>query len=203
MRNIVINSAFSDVDHKTNYSVITGHVDDDYYAVDFQPEDFVLSGNAAQPSTAATLLSLPIGNERVAVVQFANGNTDEIKLSLRPRKYWTKGNIEVTLWYTGDTSSTNPIRWSIAGFKHAIGEDITSAATFSSDETTAGPSTAFFLKKYTFTTYLSMAQEHEFLHFRIFRASGHASDTYAGDAYIALIKTRLIPALVQDGVKGD
>lgn len=202
MRNITIKPSFTETDHKSNYNVINQHVDDDYYVIDFYPEDFELSGNATIGSVAATLVSLPAANEQVVVAQLTEGSICEFKFKLRPRQYWVKGNLETTIYYTGDVSSTNNIRLTEVVHDYAIGDDISSTTAFSVVETTAGPSTAYFLKKYTMTNYFPYSRENEIINYRIVRFSGHAADTYTGDVFIVAIKIRLVPAMIQEGAKG-
>lgn len=201
MRNLVVKPKLTDNDHHLNIKTIEAHIDDDYYVVDFYPSDCALSGNGTVPTTAATLVSLPAGNETISILQFSNGNADEVKIDLRTRLYWEKGALEVTVYYTGSVNSTNDIRFSLRGYSHAIGDDITAASTLSVDATTPGPATALTLKKYTFTSYLAFSREMELCHFSLYRDSAHASDTYAGDVYVPIIKVRLIPAMVQTGTK--
>lgn len=201
MRNFVVKPDLTANDQYLNAHTIQAHIDDDYYTVDYHPSDFQLSGNAAAPSTAATIVSLPIGNEKISVVQFRNGFTDEIKGSLRSRLYWEKGTLEFSVYYTGSASSSNNIQLSLRGFAHALNEDITAAASISPNELTPGPGTALLLKKYVFTEYLSFSREKELIHFRIFRSSTAVGDTYAGDVYIPLVRVRLIPSLAQTGNK--
>ncbi len=199
MRNLIVKAKPTEDDNHLNLLTIQAHVDDIYYSIETYPSDFSLSGNGTTPSTAATLVSLPIGNEVISVCQFTNGNTDEIKYLLRSFRYWEKGNLEFTVYYTGSTSNTNNIRFSLRGFTHSLDTSITAASTLSSDETTPGPATALFLKRYVFTTYLPFSREFDICNLRLYRESTHASDTYTGDVYLVMMKIRLIPSLMQTG----
>jgi hypothetical protein len=201
MRNYIVKPILTEPDQQLNALTIQAHIDDDYYTIDAYPEDFILSGNAAQPSTAATFVSLPVGNERIPVVQFRNGFTDEVKFSWRSRKYWEKGNVEFKIYFTGSTGNTNNIKWQLRGYSHAIGESITAVSTLATDETVAGPTSALFLKSYTFSNYEPMSREMELMHLRLTRLSLDASDTYTGDVYLVLMKITLIPAMNQTGTK--
>lgn len=201
MRNFIIKPELTANDQYLNALTLQAHVDDDYYTVDFYPSSFMLSGNAAAPSTSASIVSLPTSNEVVSVVKFRNGQTDEIKGSLRSRLYWEKGALEFSVYFTGSTGNTNNLQWSLRAFSHALSEDITAAAVISPNELVAGPSTALTLKKYVFTEYLPFSREKELINFRLFRTSTAVGDTYTGDAYLTMLRVRLIPSMNQTGTK--
>lgn len=201
MRNLIAKPHLSENDNYLNVKTIEAHIDDDYYVRDLFPTDFSLTGSAATPSTGAVLVSLPAGSEKIDVIQFSEGNTDEVKATFRSRQYWEKGNVEFTIYYSGSLGSSNNIRWSLRGYSHAVGEDITATTIISSDEVTPGPSTAYYLSKYTFSTYLPFSREKELMNIKILRISGNAADTYTGDAYLVMVKARLVPAMLQSGNK--
>lgn len=201
MRNFIIKPILTDNDQYLNALTTQAHIDDDYYVRDLFPKDVSLAGNSSVPTSAATLVSYPIANEVTNAIQFSEGSSNEIQFNTRSRLYWEKGNVEITLYYTGTVSSTNNIRWTLEGRTYALDDLLSEAAALTVIETTPGPSTALAVKKFTFSSYLPFSRESEIMTFRLVRFSGVASDTYTGHALVVAIKLRLIPALNQTGTK--
>ena len=86
------------------------------------------------------------------------------------------------LLYTGDTSSTNAIRWQVSLGCVADGEDIVGPSyNATSASNSGGPTTAGQRKSVSFTgVSVSNCAPGETLYLKVERVGGDASDTYTG-----------------------
>lgn len=120
---------------------------------------------------------------RFGVLTFADGSTTAAFNHLRLPADWTStGGLDITLLYTGDTSSTNNIRFQVSTACVADGEDLLSP-TFNtaSASNTAGPTTAGQRKSISFTgVNVSNCAAGETIFFKLERIGADGGDTYAG-----------------------
>jgi hypothetical protein len=137
------------------------------------------------PASAAAGKTCLGSGVRLGALTFADAATSAAYNSLRLPADWT-GNVDLTLLYTGDTNSSNNIRWQVSTACAADGEDLLSP-TFNtaSASNSAGPATAGQRRSASFagvSVTNCAAGETMFLKFE--RIGADAGDTYAGVAQL-------------------
>jgi hypothetical protein len=136
------------------------------------------------PTTSAPT-SVCLGTTGLGALRFADGSTTTAQTSFHlPVLANVSNSFDVVLTYTGDTSSTNNIRWSIALGCTADGESV-SAPSYNTATATnsAGPATTPN-RKVLAVTGLSVTNcaAGETMFVQLQRVGADAGDTYAGNA---------------------
>lgn len=172
-------------DVQVNQRVIEEHVDDLYYTWRLGPQDFgYLSGVAL---TA-------VGNPHTAL-SFPDGAQTEAFCERHRPTYWIKGNLLVTVYYTGSASSTNNVR--IGGRVSPVvagGSLSATSGTAFTAISTPGPATAGDEGSVTYSDLIPIDASHRHIGMKITRFGADVADTYAGNWYVTQVVVQFYPS---------
>jgi hypothetical protein len=103
-----------------------------------------------------------------------------------PSDWTSTGGLDLKLFYSGASSSTNNVRWQVSTACVADNEDWTSPSyNTASASNSAGPTTTPQRKTVTFTgVSVTNCAAGETIYFKFERVGGDAGDTYAANAYL-------------------
>jgi hypothetical protein len=132
-------------------------------------------------SNAPTPACLGTSPHRFGSLDFSDGSTQTAVTHFRLPGDWT-GGVDAAFLYTGDTSSTNNIRWQVSSACVADSEDLLNPTYNSaSASNVAGPSTAGQRRSASFSSVsMSNCAAGETVFWKFERVGGDAGDTYTG-----------------------
>ena len=111
-------------------------------------------------------------------------------ITIRKRSMWTRGGVlQVTMIYSGSTSSTNTFSVNLRGAERDLGDSLAAAFSLDVTDTPAGPASANASLSHTFSETLTVAGGGEYLSFLIRR---NASDSNSGALRITGVKLRYL-----------
>lgn len=158
-------------------------------------EHIAFTAAGCNNATAAPAFDLPTSGAPTAVcigtsvtsglLEYADGSTQSASVYMPMPSDWTTGNgIDLTLRYTGSTSSTNNIRWQVSTACVADNEDLIAPSfNAASASNNAGPGTAGQRKTATFTSVaITNCSAGEVLIIEVERVGADGGDTYTGAA---------------------
>lgn len=169
---------------QTNQKLVEEFVDDQYNDWKLGPHSWAVLLNGAQRVRigAGSHCALELPNALVPAAFFERS---------RPT-FWVKGNLRVSLSYTGDVSSTNGIR--LGGTIDVLNMGgLTTDAGVSYAVTIPGPAVANTELFYTGSIYIPVDQRCRMIGVTTLRDSGHADDTYAGNFRILELIVKYLP----------
>jgi len=158
------------------------------------PVKFGVAAAGCNGTTAGNVLNLPTSAAPTAAcigttvttgfLDYADGSTTAAHgIFTLPSDWTSTGGVDITLYYTGSTSSTNNFRAQVSTGCVADGEDLT-APTFNtaSASNTAGPTTAAQRKSVTFTgVAVTNCAASETMYVKIERVGADAGDANTGN----------------------
>ena len=144
------------------------------------------TANAPAPACLGT------SPHRFAALDFSDGSSQTAVTHFRLPADWT-GNVDVVFLFTGDTASSNNIRWQVSSACAADAEDLLNPTyNTASASNVAGPATAGQRRSASFTS-VSMANcaAGETAFWKFERVGGDAGDTYTGLARLLEVEITL------------
>ncbi len=148
-------------------------------------------------STASTFFDLPSTGGAVAacigttntsgVLEFVDAATNTATQHFRlPSDWYSSGSVDFNIIYTGDTSSTNPIRFQASCACAADGDDLIAPTYMSTSANNfAGPATAGLRKTATLSGMtVTNCAAGETMYIKLERIGADGADTYAGKARV-------------------
>jgi hypothetical protein len=159
------------------------------------PAKYTWSAGGCNNATAGPALDIPTSGGMVAaclgtgarfgVLESADGSTTEAYAHVKlTGDFTTTRGVDIILSYTGDTSSTDNIRYQVSSGCVADAEDLISPSfNTASASNNAGPATAGLRKSVTFTgVAVTNCVAGETMFLKVERIGADAGDTYAGIA---------------------
>jgi hypothetical protein len=153
----------------------------------------VLPAAGCSNTTAASAFDLPTSAAAVAdclgtstntgVLDYADGSTNSSTAHFTTPSDWdTSKNLDITVYYTGNTADTSNIRWQVSTGCVADGETVISPTyNTASAANTAGPATAGFRKSSAFSNVAKTnCAAGETMWLKVERVGADAGDVYAG-----------------------
>lgn len=117
-----------------------------------------------------------------SVVAFPNAAASAIYMTIRKRSMWVAGGeLQVTIFYSGNTSSTATIDLTLGASERTLGDNIAAAHSLTQLDSIAGPASQPALLSHTFSSNLTVGGGGEYLSLAISR---DATDNYGGICYI-------------------
>lgn len=165
------------------------------------PFTMYLTAAGCNNATAATAFDLPTSSAPSAVclgtttttgyLSYADGSTTAATTHWSLPSDWS-GALDITLHYSGSSSSTNNIRWQVSTSCVADGESLTAGSyNTASASNSAGPTTTPQRKSVTFSSVsMTNCAAGETVFFRFERVGGDGGDTYTGSAYLLAAEIR-------------
>jgi hypothetical protein len=173
-------------DLQTNLGVIEDHINDNHYLWRLGPQDFGYLDGASLTRIGTNALHTALA--------FPDGATTQAFAEKHRPAYWIKGNIRVTVYYTGDTASTNNSRVSGRASAVAAGGNLDTAGTVFTAVNTPGPSVVGDEHSFQFADLIPVDASHRHIALKITRVGGDAADTYAGDFLLTQVVVEFVPA---------
>lgn len=172
-------------DLQTNLGIIEDHVNDNTYLWRLGPQDFGYHAGTAVSRIGANLLH--------TAVSFPAAVLSQTYAEKHRPAYWISGNLRTTVYYTGDTASTNNIRFSGRLSAVASGGNLDAAGTAFTAVLSPGPTAAGDEKSFTFTDIYPIDASHRHIAVKITRLGNDATDTYAGDCLVTQVVIEFVP----------
>lgn len=157
------------------------------------PVWIVLPAAGCNNTTPAPSFDLPTSGAAVAdcigaanttgVLDFADGSTTAATAHFTTPADWdTATNLDITVYYGGDTASTNTLRWQVSTACVADGQDtLAPSYNAASAANTAGPATIGFRKSSAFTNVAKTnCAAGETMWLKVERVGANGGDTYTG-----------------------
>lgn len=182
----------ADRDIEKNFGAVNDHIEDKDFKLWLPARVFQTDLDVGASATEGGYVAAPYWN-------FVDGVTSVVVATHYRPDYWRVGYLGATLYFTGDTSSTNNINWvtQIAGFLengvqlNLAGGDIAAA----SDDAVSGPGTAHELQIFNTPKagWLAWTADYPFISVQVQRIGGAARDGYTGEARLLGVLLRYYP----------
>jgi hypothetical protein len=172
-------------DLQVNQGIIEDHVNDLHYVWRLGPQDFSYLDSTTYTRIGANALH--------SAISFPDAVTGQAFCEKHRPAFWIKGNLRVTVWYTGDTASTNNSRMGGSVSAVAIGGNLNAAGTAFTTVSVPGPAVIGDEKSFTFTELIPVDAGHRHIAIKVKRLGTDGADNYAGEFLLTQVVAEFVP----------
>lgn len=172
-------------DLQVNLGIVEDHVNDNHYVWRLGPQDFNYLDNTTYTRIGTSALHTAIA--------FPDGITSQAFCEKHRPAYWIQGNLRLTIYYTGDTASTNNSSMGGKVSPVAAGGNLDTGGTTLTTTSAAGPAVIGDEKSLTFIDLIPVDASHRHIAIAIRRLGAVGNDTYAGEFLLTQVVAEFIP----------